>query len=34
MDGGSLTTGSIVNSSVVNNRVNNMFAFIFVLGGN
>ena len=32
--GESLTTGPIVNSSVVNGRVNDTFAFIFVLGGN
>ena len=30
----SLTTGPIVNGSVVNGRVNDTFAFIFVLGGN
>ena len=29
-----LTTGPIINGSVVNGRVNDMFAFIFVLGGN
>ena len=32
--GGSLTTRPIVNGSVVNSRVNDTFAFIFVLGGN
>ena len=32
--GGSLTAGLIVNGSVVNDRVNNLLAFIFVLGGN
>ena len=31
---GSLTAGPIVNGSVVNDRVNNTLAFIFVLGGN
>ena len=31
---GSLTTGSIVNGPVVNDRVNDTFAFVFVLGGN
>ena len=32
--GESLTTRPIVNGLVVNGRVNDMFAFIFVLGGN
>ena len=31
---GSLTTGPIVNGLVVNGRVNDTFAFIFVLVGN
>ena len=30
--GGSLTTGPIVNGSVVNGRINDPFAFIFVFG--
>ena len=30
--GGVLTTRSIVNGSVVNGRVNDLFAFIFVFG--
>ena len=32
--GGSLTAGPIINGTVVNDRVNDTFAFIFVLGGN
>ena len=32
--GRELTTGPIINGSVVNGRINDMFAFIFVLGGN
>ena len=32
--GRSITTRPIVNSSVVNGRVNDTFTFIFVLGGN
>ena len=34
MGGRVLTTGPIINGSVVNGRVNDTFAFIFVLGGN
>ena len=32
--GGVLITGPVVNGSVVNSRVNDLFAFILVLGGN
>ena len=32
--GGPLTTGLFVNGSVVNDRVNDTFAFVFALGGN
>ena len=32
--GGSLTTGPVVNGSVVNGRVNDSFALFLVLGGN
>ena len=32
--GRSLSTGPIVNGSVVNSRVSDTFVFVFILGGN